>query len=190
MEMNASSFYLTRSKNRGQLLAIFFLNMEHSFYLRELQRRLHCSPGVLARELKAFAADGLLNRYSRGKEVFYQINPKHPLFTEIKGIIDKTAGVSVQLRKGIEKIVEIEEAYLYGSFAKGELKADSDIDLLLIGKETEPVHKLIKELEHIFGRAISVTTYTRLEFEKKRKNKSEFLYEVMKSPLIQIKPQG
>ena len=188
MKTTLFPFYLTKSRIRAELLQIFFLNPKTSYYLRELERRLSCSPGVLARELKAFSEDGLLKKESKGKEVYYQINSKHPLFSEIKGIIEKTAGVPVQLKKGLEKINEIKEAYLYGSFAKGEMQTHSDIDLLLVGEETESVEKLLSRLERILNRTINTTTYSKPEFEKKRKDKSEFLYEVMKSSIIQIKP--
>ena len=137
---------------------------------------------------KAFSEDGLLKKESKGKEAYYQINPKHPLFGEIKGNIENTAGVPVQLKKGLEKIKEIKEAYIYGSFAKGEMQSYSDIDLLLVGKENEGVGKLLSRLERVLGRTINTTTYSETEFEKKRKDKSEFLYEVMKSSIIQIKP--
>ena len=188
METNLLPFYLTKSRVRSELLAVFFLNKEQSFYLRELERRLGCSPGVLARELKAFSTDGLLEKESRGKEIYYKINPKHPFFHEISGIIEKSAGVPVQLKKGLKKIKEIEEAYLYGSFVKGGMRADSDIDLLLVGKETEAVRKLLVRLEHIFGRELNTTAYSRSEFEKKRSDKSNFLYEVMRSRILQVKP--
>lgn len=188
METNLLPFYLTKSRVRSELLAVFFLNKEQSFYLRELERRLGCSPGVLARELKAFSTDGLLEKESRGKEIYYKINPKHPFFQEIRGIIEKTAGVPVQLRKGLKKIKEIEEAHIYGSFVKGGMRADSDIDLLLVGKETEAVLRLLHRLEQVFGRELNATTYSRSEFEKKRNDQSNFLYTVMKSSTIQIKP--
>lgn len=105
--------FLTKSRVRADLLCIFFLNPDHSYYLRELQRRLDCSPGALARELKVFSEAGLLEKESRGKEIYYKINPRHLLFREIKGMIEKTAGVPVRLRKGLEKIKEIKEAYLF-----------------------------------------------------------------------------
>lgn len=180
--------YLTKSRRRAELLQVFLLNPESSFYLRELERKLGTSPGVLARELKAFSEEGFLKKTSRGKLVFYQVNREHPLFGELKGIIDKTAGIPVQLKEGLRGVKEVREAYLYGSFAKGEMQAHSDIDLLLVGKETPAVEKLLKRLEHALGRTMNATTYAADEFERKKKDKSDFLYEVMKSPIIQVKP--
>lgn len=183
------SFYLTKSRVRADLLALFFLNPKGSYYLRELERRLSVSAGTLARELKQFSQEGLFHREARGKEIFYQVNQAHPLYTEIKGIIEKTQGIPVRLAEGLESIKTIEQAFIYGSFAKGAPAANSDIDLLLIGKETLVSEKLLKNLETRFGRTVNVTVYSPSEFEAKRKDHSEFLFEVMRGPLIQLKPQ-
>lgn len=180
--------YLTKSKLRGRLLALFFLNPENSYFLRELERKLEASPGALARELKTLSEEGLLKRVPRGKQVFYQIHSTHPLFHEIKGIIEKTAGIPKTLSEGLKPLEEIRGAYLYGSVVTGQMEAHSDIDLLLIGKETDTVLKLLQDLRSKFGRPINSVTYAPEEFDRKRKDRSEFLYSLMKSPLIQLKP--
>lgn len=180
--------FLTKSRVRGDLLALFFLNPEASYYLRELERRLNVSVGTLARELKRFSQDGLLQREARGKEVFYRLNQAHPLYAEIKGIVEKTQGVPVRLAEGLKPIKSIQQAFIYGSFAKGTAVANSDIDLLLVGKETPASKVLLKGFEHKLGRSINVTAYAPKEFEAKCKDRSEFLFEVMRSPLIPIKP--
>lgn len=182
------SLYLTKSKLRGELLALFFLNPDNSYYLRELERKLEASPGALARELKTLSEEGLLKRVPRGKQVFYQIHSAHPLFHEIRGIIEKTAGIPKMLSEGLRPLKEIREAYLYGSVVTGQMEAHSDIDLLLIGKETDAVLKLLQDLQSKFGRLINAATYAPEEFERKRKDKSEFLHSLMKSPLVKLKP--
>lgn len=188
MRTTSFPFYLTRSKLRSDLLSLFFLNPENSYYLREIARRLRVSPGALARELKSLSGEGILEREIRGKMVFYRIQRKHPLFKELKGIIEKTAGIPRVLIEGLKKLEEIREAYLYGSVVTGNMEAHSDIDLLLVGKETDALRKCLEDLQAKFGRTINPVTYGPQEFEKKRKDKSEFLYSVMKSPVLKLKP--
>lgn len=190
MRTDILPLYLTKSRTRGDLLALFFLNPMASYYLRELGRRLNVSAGTLARELKQFSQEGLLQREARGKEVFYRLNRSHPLYSEIKGIVEKTRGIPVRLAEGLQPIKSIQQAYIYGSFAKGVPAANSDIDLLLVGKETSASEKLLKDLETRFGRTINVTTYAPAEFQAKRRDKSEFLFEVMRGPIIQLKPES
>ena len=190
MRTDILPLYLTKSRVRGDLLALFFLNPQASYYLREMERRLQHSAGTLARELNRFSQEGLLLREARGKEVFYRLNRSHPLYAEIKGIVEKTRGIPVRLAEGLQPIKSIQQAYIYGSFAKGTPVANSDIDLLLVGKETPASKKPLKNLEARFGRTINVTTYAPAEFEAKRRDKSEFLFEVMRGPLIQLKPES
>ena len=181
-------FYLTRSRLRTDLLTLFFLNPEASYYLRELERRLKASPGALARELKNLSSAEILLREPRGKEVFYRINRVHSLHKEIKGIIEKTSGVPAALSRRLRGLKEVREAYLYGSIVTGKMEPRSDIDLLLVGKETDFLRKLLDELQRKFGRMINAVTYSPGEFEKKRLEKAEFLYALMKSPLLKLKP--
>jgi predicted nucleotidyltransferase len=188
MRTSLPSLYLGRSKLRGDLLTLSFLNPESSFYLRELERKLKASPGALARELKALSSEGLLQRQAHGREVFYSLNRAHPLFNELRGIVEKTTGIPRRLSESLGKMREIREAYLYGSVATGEMDAGSDIDLLLVGKETAGVRKLLSDLEGKFSRSINAVTYSPEEFDRKRKDKSEFLYGVLKSPTLRLKP--
>ena len=188
MRTNTFPFYLTRSKLRADLLGLFFLNLNNSYYLRELERKLGASPGALARELKTLSGEGMLVREARGREVFYRINRTHPLFNEVKALVEKTAGMPAALSQGLDKLKEIREAYLYGSAVTGTMEAHSDIDLLLIGHETDRVKKLLDAFEKKFGRTINAATYPPEEFEKKRQDKSEFLFGVMKSPTLKLKP--
>lgn len=188
MRTIGAPFYLTRSKLRADLLALFFLNPEATYYLRELERRLKASPGALARELKLLSTEGIFLKEPRGREIFYRINRDHPLFKEIKGIIEKTSGIPTALSRGLRGLKEIREAYLYGSIVTGRMETGSDIDLLLVGKETDPVRKVLEELQRKFGRMMNTVTYAPDEFDKKRRDKSEFLYAVLKSPLLKLKP--
>lgn len=190
MSTVALSLMLTKSRVRGDVLTLFFLDPEEPHYLRELQRRLGGSVGTLARELVRFAQDGLLLREKRGREVFYRLNKAHPLFQEIRGIVEKTRGIPLRLMEGLRPIKSIRRAYLYGSFAKGNAAAHSDIDLLLVGEETPTSRKLIKNLETRFGRSINASVFTEREFEAKRKDPAEFLYAVLRGSLIPLKPES
>ena len=85
-------------KTRRALLALFYGHPEQSFYLREIARAVGAGQGAVQRELAHLTAAGLLVRLRRGNQVFYQANPQTPIFSELKSLIVKTAGVADVLR--------------------------------------------------------------------------------------------
>ena len=82
----------------------------------------------------------------------------------IAKLVSKTE--SVKLPQGlIEKLDDIFEGIvvLFGSYAKGVQKDDSDLDLFIVGKHDE---KKIKEAGHKYGIEINIKSYPTNIFEK------------------------
>ena len=69
-----------------------------------------------------------------GRQKYFQLNRDYPLFNEVRSIVAKTIGAVPLLAQSLKKIEGIEEAYLYGSFARNQQDTASDIDVLLVGK--------------------------------------------------------
>lgn len=78
-------------KTRRRLLAWLFLHPDEAFYIRQLVRITGGSLGSVPVELSLLTSAGLLQRSSKGREVFYQANRKSPIFQELLAIIAKTA---------------------------------------------------------------------------------------------------
>jgi len=92
--------------------------------------------GVISRELARFTAAGLLVISKQGNQNHYQANADCSIFNELKQIVLKTFGVAGLLRAGLEPFfARLEQAFIYGSTAKGEDHAASDIDLMLVGND-------------------------------------------------------
>ena len=82
----------------------------------------------------------------------------------------------------------IEDAFLYGSFAKGDEKADSDVDLFIIGNIDED--RLIRKLripEKEVQREINYSIFSRDDYEEKLKNEDSFLLSVIRGPKVFLK---
>jgi len=178
-----------RSKLRCDLLVYYFTNPTASHYLRELAELLSADPANLSRELAALARQGLFVWETRGRQKHFRLNRKHPLFHEYRRIIFKTVGMVGQLRNTLSHTSGIQEAYLYGSFARHEADALSDIDLLLVGdvmvEELEPT---IGKLERQLGREINYTLMDSKEFKSRRARKDPFLADVWKHKRIRVVP--
>jgi len=77
---------------------------------------------------------------------------------------------------------------LFGSYAKGEEKADSDIDLMVIGNvNLDRFDSLISRLEKKFGRTINYVAYDYKEFLDKRKRKDGFIRDVLRDKKIMLR---
>ena len=181
------TLFITKSRIRQDLLSLFFTNPSKRYYLRELQRMLGYSAGSIRRELLRFQKDNLFTTQKVGNLLYYRLNTNHPLFKELKSIVSKTVGVEGSLRKGISSIKKIKTAFIYGSFASKKQKADSDIDLMIIGNpDVSSLNEKISGLEKKLEREINITTYTQDEYKNKRKVKSGFVMDLLKNPKIML----
>jgi 2-polyprenyl-3-methyl-5-hydroxy-6-metoxy-1,4-benzoquinol methylase len=63
------TLYITKSKIRRDLLALFFTNPLQKYYLRELERLTGHSAGSIRRELLKFQKDGLFLTQKVGREI-------------------------------------------------------------------------------------------------------------------------
>jgi len=176
---------LISSKTKRAILKQFFSNLDERYYIRQLAVILNTSVGTVHRELARFEKNGILESKSLGNLRFFYINRKNPLFTELKQIIFKTEGIKGRMGMELNRIKGIKTAFIYGSFAKGEEKGNSDIDLFLVGNinEDELIQK-ISGLESELNREINHTIYTKEEFKKEIENKNSFILEVLKEPKI------
>ena len=179
------ALYITKSKIRQDLLALFFTNPSQKYYLRELQRMLGYSAGNIRRELLRFQSDNLFSTQKTANLLYYSVNTEHPLFEELKSIIAKTVGVEGSLRKSLSAIKRIKISFIYGSFASKSQKAASDIDIMIIGDpEISDLNEEIARLEKKLKREINITLYSLEEYKAKKKSKSGFILDLLKNPKI------
>ena len=70
---------------------------------------------------------------------YYKINKECPFFGELRGLVLKTVGVAGTLKEALQAIEGIKSAFIYGSSAHGSEGANSDVDLMLIGKVDQSI---------------------------------------------------
>ena len=181
------SLYISKSKIRRDLLALFFSNPSQKYYLRQLQRILGYSAGNIRRELLKFQKDNLFITERAGNLLYYSLNTEHPLFEELKSIVFKTVGIEGAIKKILLQFKKIEYAFIYGSFAAQSEKASSDIDLMIIGNpDTSLLNERIAELEGKINRQINLTLYSLSEYKKRKRAKTGFIKELLGNPKIML----
>ncbi len=177
------------SKNQQLLLQLLLINPARAYYLQELGRILGKPPGTFQRALNALAAEGIVTSEYHANARFFQANTTHPLYPELKRIIAKTIGVEGVLRELVARSRGMTLALLYGSFAKHTERADSDIDLLLVGTPRAETRllKALPRLERQFQREINYKLYSPVEYRRRRSAQDPFLQEVLSDHPVVLK---
>ena len=146
--------------------------------------------GTIKRELERMEAAGIVVKKRIGNQNHYQANSECPVYSELMGIARKTFGVADVIKTALNSILdEVALAFIYGSVAKGEDTAKSDIDLLIVSNEltySEVMERLL-DSETSIGRPINPTIYNVDQIEKKLKQDNAFVSRVMEQPKIWIK---
>lgn len=178
----------SRSKLRRDLFRLYFSNPDRDYYLRELERLLGHSVANIRRELIKLEKAGVFIRQERGNLTYYGLNQGHPLYKELANIVAKTIGIEGSVRSIVARDTGIQAAFIYGSYAAGAQTADSDIDVLIIGRPDE--QRLMAEidaLEKRIQRDINYTVYSFLEYRRRKKVKDSFIVNVIQRPKILLK---
>jgi len=158
------------SKAKRGVLALFFTNPKSSFYVREVCRKARIQPNEASAELEKLCAAGILQSERRGNLLFYSANPSCSIYNELKAIVLKTAGVGDALREAIGKSAGVKFAFIYGSYARGEERKESDIDVMIIGRASpEEISGSLLACEKMIGREINYSIYPEEEISAKRR---------------------
>ena len=173
-------------RTRGAILGLLYGHADQSFYTRQIARELDASVGAIQRELETLAKIGIIKRSSVGNQVFYEVNKDAPVFPEMRSLVNKTVGALSVLRTALQPISDqIVVAFVYGSVAREEETAQSDIDLMIIGEATlEDVLSHLSGIEKKVGRVINPTVYSAGEFRSKLLSGNHFLNTLTKGKKV------
>ena len=178
------------TKTQQKVLGLLFGKPDQSFYLNQITRLSQMGRGTIKRELERMEAAGIVVKKRIGNQNHYQANSECPVYSELMGIARKTFGVADVIKTALNSILdEVALAFIYGSVAKGEDTAKSDIDLLIVSNEltySEVMERLL-DSETSIGRPINPTIYNVDQIEKKLKQDNAFVSRVMEQPKIWIK---
>ncbi len=171
------------SKTQRQVLSLLFGNPDKSFYTNEIVRFAGVGIGTVQRELGKLSKVGLLSIKKIGNQKHFQANRESPIFEELRGIVQKTFGLSDVLRSSLsDHRKKIKLAFIYGSIAKGTDKAGSDIDVMIVSDQLSYSEALetFSVVEEKLGRPLNPTIYKIDEFQNKIAAGNSFVTRVIK----------
>jgi predicted nucleotidyltransferase len=175
-------------QTRGGVLALLYGHSGQTFYLRQISREIGASVGAVQRELQSLSKIGLIERSDSGHQVYFRANRAHPVFAELNALVAKTVGVFHQLSSALAPFAQrISLAFVYGSMARQDEKARSDVDLMVVGDITlDEVLAQLAPVERAIGRSINPMIYSVNEFKAKQQSGNHFLRAVLRSKTVPL----
>lgn len=175
------------SKSRVKLLTLFLLNPGKRFYVREVERLTGENINSIRRELQNLEAIGLLKSEREGNLRYYSVDQEMSIYSELRDIFLKTEGAAELLGQGITSLEDIQAAFIYGSFARGEAGPSSDIDIIVIGTvDEDALIMTVRETEKRLKREINYVLLTPEEFRSRKRKKDPFITNVLKEERIML----
>jgi len=174
---------------RQGVLAATLTRPEKWWYLSELAEFLRTRPSSLQRELRSLEQSGILQQRKDGRRTYFKAETRSPIFRELQSIFEKTVGLVPTVRQALQPFeTRITCAFVYGSVARGEERATSDVDLMVIGDVgLAQLSPALRKAEKRLGREVNVTNYSVDEFRKKVADGDHFLTSVLKGSLQFVK---
>jgi len=157
---------LISNKTRIKLLVKFFLNSSTTSYLRGLESEFGDSSNAIRLELNRLEKAEMLKSSLNGNKKIFTANTAHPLFKDIHNLILKHVGIDKIINTVADRLGDLDEVYLTGTFAKG---IDSQIiDLIFVGNiEKNYLIQLVEKVEKLIQRKIRYIIYQRDEISDK-----------------------
>jgi len=174
-------------RTRQRVIGALFGQPGRSFYTSELIALTRAGSGAVQRELADLTQVGLLTCTKVGHQKHYQANPSSPVFTELRGLVLKTVGLADVIRAGLAPLApQIQTAFVFGSVAKGQDTAQSDVDLLVVSDSLgySDLLAALEQARHTMARNINPALYNTKDFRARLQGDNAFLQRVMQQPKI------
>jgi predicted nucleotidyltransferase len=145
----------------ARLVVHFALHGLEPVHVRALRRRTGLAMSSLSRELRRLESLGLVARSGEAGRVVYRA-ADIPAWDVLRQLIRYFAEPAEVVEEAIAGVEGIEAAFVYGSFARGDARADSDVDVLVVG-DVPPDAKLGRkaaEASLLLGRPVEVRAYS------------------------------
>jgi predicted nucleotidyltransferase len=164
----------------------FAVHPEDASHGREIQRRTGLTPRSLQTELARLESLGVVRRRLDGRRVRYELVEDSPRWRALRTLIRELADPVDVVRNALADVPGIGAAFIFGSFARGDTREDSDVDVFLIddGIPEERLARRTIEAEILLGREVSVVQMTRDELASRVESGSSFIDNVFRRPKL------
>lgn len=160
-----------------KFVEFFLVNPFHEVYIRELAKKLNISPFATKKYADILVKEGLVLDEKKANLRYLKANVNSLYYKHLK----ISYSIKQLLKSGLidflkNNIANVTSIILFGSLAKGEDSKESDIDILVIGKQK---HLNLKHFEDKLDKNISLHFFSWSGWNDKSKEDHPFYYEII-----------
>ena len=177
---------LLSSRARAEIFRLLLSGTGEELHVREIERRSGLNDSTLRQELRKLLRLDLVQSRRDSNRVYYRAKTESPLYPEIRNLVLKTSGLADVLKSAlVDKRIRV--AFVFGSIARGDETATSDIDLMVIGQlGLRDLSRLLSGIQEKIGREVNPHVLREEEFRKRIRAKEHFVSSAMETPKIFI----
>jgi uncharacterized protein len=188
--MSSVDFLFTPTVQR--VLGTTMTQPDQSFTLQDLLQRAASGRGSAQQQIDRLVEAGVLvEEPRRGRQRSIRVNTEFFLYPELRSIALKTFGLVEPVRAALREHADrIEQAFIFGSVAKGTDTGKSDIDIVVVG--TVPQLELFDAtsgLQRELGRPVQFAVYEPREWRALVK-RDPVVSQIAKGPKLQVMPHA
>lgn len=174
-----------RSPEQAAILTRLYLRPDRAWEFNQLADI--GARATVDRELRRLEASGLVAMERVGRTRLFRAPADSPIFEPLRLLLERTFGVEEQLREHLGGRHDVEAAAIFGSWARGEPRPSSDVDVLVVGGAShEELEDELRPVGESIGREVNLVVFPRDELRRRWREGNGFLRTVLGGPLVAI----
>ncbi|HEU0298910.1 MAG TPA: nucleotidyltransferase domain-containing protein [Longimicrobium sp.] len=168
----------------ARLVVFFAVHPGCRYHVRELSRITRLSSASLQHELRRLMEMGSLRREDTTTRAYYRADETHPSWRAWMLLLRSSARPADVLREALVDAPGLEAAFVFGSSARGDARADSDVDVFLVGTEEAraAAGRRLSDAELLLGRALDVIGYDPKDLAARIRSGNPLIRRVLSEP--------
>lgn len=181
----AATSVLGRGRVLRHVLGLLMSAPGQELHTREIARRVKADVHPAHRALELLSSQGLVESRRLGNLRLWAVAPHNPLVPSLRDVLRRTTGPAEWLRKQLSRMPGVQLAFLFGSYAAGNDKPGSDIDLFVVGSpDWRRLSKDVTSVSTETSREIEPVVWRLDELQAPTPDQGRFLRRVLREPKI------
>jgi predicted nucleotidyltransferase len=173
-----------KSRIAREALALLAATPGQQLHTREIARRVDADAHPVQRALERMLDDGVVESRRLGNLRLWSLRETE-VTRALRDVIRRTAGLARALRTELSSMRGVQVAFLFGSYAAGDDKPGSDVDLFVVGApDWRVLSRELGKQSGELGREINPIVWSIEELERPTATQARFLRRLMRKPKI------